>query len=128
MSSDSFKVLLIFHFACQFIVMSQNLISVNASPRQDLAVTGQGNNDKLTYNKQRQFVFNTKAPNMNALILPSNNTNASCVTDPVQDEQDRYLNRITLILLIVLFVFYVVSLAVSIYFCYLLYKRNRHFY
>jgi hypothetical protein len=107
------------------IVVNDFILSTllnNSNPRQDL------NDLRTTTTAASAYVFNTKLPNMKVLV-PNNNSNSSaCAVNAAQDEQDRYLNRVTLILLIVLFCFYVVSLALSMFVCYLLYKRNRHFY
>ncbi len=127
-------VTLIFDFPC--LVASLEPIVVdnfalplsfnNSNPRQD--VNNVVNSQKNATVVPSSYLFNTKLPNLNALN-PNNTSNSSaCATNAAQDEQDRFLNRVTLILLIVLFCFYVVSLGLSLFGCYLLYKRNKHFY
>lgn len=61
------------------------------------------------------YVFNTKVPDLSG---SKNNTNAS-------NGQDDALSRATLILLIVLFCVYVVTLIISLATCYIAYRRNR---
>ena len=65
---------------------------------------------------------NNRVPNINTLI---NSSNSPC--NSAQEEQDRYLNRVTLILLITLFSFWFVSSVLSIISCILIYRRYRYF-